>query len=95
MIFSERNCNFPQPKYCQWWMTQLRRWGFTEGAPDYAAVTKQVMRPDIYEETMKELGVTHGGLDEQAEKFFDGGSFDPKADLETYAKSFAIHSLKG
>src|SRR5688500_11724100 len=50
MIFSDRNCNYPQPKFCQWWLTQLRRWGITEGAPDYAAVTKQVMRPDIYED---------------------------------------------
>ncbi|HEV7868250.1 MAG TPA: CmpA/NrtA family ABC transporter substrate-binding protein, partial [Chthoniobacteraceae bacterium] len=33
MIFSERNCNYPQPKYCQWWLTQLRRWGFIEGPP--------------------------------------------------------------
>ena len=95
MIFSERNCNFPQPKYCQWWLTQLRRWGFTDGAPDYEAVTKQVMRPDIYTEAMKEIGFTHGGLDEKPEKLFDGVSFDPKADLETYAKSFAIHSMKG
>lgn len=95
MIFSERNCNYPQPKYCQWWLTQLRRWGFTEGAPDYASVTKQVMRPDIYEETMKELGATHGGQDSMPETLFDGVSFDPTADLETYAKSFAIHSMKG
>ena len=95
MIFSERNCNYPQPKYCQWWLTQLRRWGFTDGAPEYAAVTKQVMRPDIYEEAMKELGVKHGGLDEKPETFFDGGSFDPKTDLEAYAKSFAVHSMKG
>ena len=53
------------------------------------------MRPDIYEETMKELGATHGGQDSMPETLFDGVSFDPTADLETYAKSFAIHSMKG
>jgi nitrate/nitrite transport system substrate-binding protein len=49
MIFSERNCNYPQPKYAKWWLTQLRRWGFTDGAPDYEGVAKRVMRTDIYE----------------------------------------------
>ena len=36
MIFSSRNCNYPQPKYAIWWLTQFRRWGMVEGAPDYA-----------------------------------------------------------
>lgn len=94
MTFSERNCNYPQDKYCLWWLTQLRRWGFTPGAPDYAAVTKQVMRSDIYEEAMKEIGYTHGGADSKPESLFDGSVFDPKGDLEAYAASFAIKSLK-
>ena len=95
MIFSERNCNYPQPKYCQWWLTQLRRWGFTEGAPDYARVVKEVMRPDLYEEAMKEIGYTHGGANENPETFFDGKIFDPKSDLEAYAASFDVKSIKG
>ena len=57
MIFSERNCNYPQPKYAKWWLTQFRRWGMVDGAPDYEGIAKQVMRPDIYEEAMKEIGV--------------------------------------
>jgi len=95
MIFSDRNCNYPQPKFAKWWLTQLRRWGFTEGAPDYEAVTKQVMRPDIYEEAMKEIGYKHGGLSDSVETLFDGSMFDPKSDLEKYAASFAVKSLKG
>lgn len=95
MIFHERNCNYPQAKYCKWWLTQLRRWGFTEGVPDYEAVTKQVMRPDIYEEAMKEIGYAHGGPDDTPETLFDGKTFDPKADLEAYAASFEVKSLKG
>ncbi len=67
MTFSDRNCNYPQPKYAKWWLTQLRRWGFTDGAPDYEAVAKQVMRGDIYEEAMKEIGVTGRALDETPE----------------------------
>ena len=95
MIFSERNCNYPQPKYCKWWLTQLRRWGFTDGAPDYEAVTKQVMRTDIYEAAMKEIGYTHGGMNDDVESMFDGAKFDPKGDLEAFAASFAVKTLKG
>ncbi len=94
MIFSQRNCNYPQPKYAKWWLTQFRRWGLVEGAPDYQGVARQVMRPDIYEEAMKEIGYQHGGLDESAETLFDGVPFDPKADLEGYAAGFAVHSMK-
>lgn len=94
MKFSEVNCNYPQPKYCKWWLTQLRRWGFTEGAPDYEAVTRQVMRTDIYEEAMKEIGYAHSGADDKPESFFDGTTFDPKGDLDAFARSFAINSIK-
>jgi nitrate/nitrite transport system substrate-binding protein len=95
MIFSSRNCNYPQPKYGKWWLTQLRRWGFTDGAPDYEGVAKQVMRTDLYEDAMKEIGYAHGGLSETKETFFDGSVFDPKGDMEAYAASFAVKTLKG
>ena len=58
MHFSKRNCNFPQPKFAKWWLTQFRRWGMVTGAPDYAGVASKVMRGDIYTEAMKEIGVT-------------------------------------
>jgi nitrate/nitrite transport system substrate-binding protein len=94
MTFSDRNCNYPQTKYAKWWLTQLRRWGFTQGAPDYEAVAKQVMRGDLYEDAMKELGVTGRAADETPETLFDGIKFDPKGDLEAYAANFAVKSLK-
>ncbi|HET7541205.1 MAG TPA: CmpA/NrtA family ABC transporter substrate-binding protein [Polyangiaceae bacterium] len=94
MIFSKRNCNYPQAKYSTWWLSQFRRWGMVEGKPDYAGVAKQVMRGDIYEEAMKELGYVHGGANEEPETLFDGVRFDPK-DPEGYAASFAVKSLKG
>ncbi len=95
MHFSKRNCNYPQPKYCKWFLTQHRRWGMTTGAPDYEVITKQVMRTDIYEEAMKEIGYAHGGLNHDKETLFDGVTFDPQGDLEAYAKSFPINNLKG
>jgi nitrate/nitrite transport system substrate-binding protein len=51
------------------------------------------MRTDIYEEAMKELGVTHGGRDDSKETLFDGIEFDPK-EPEKYAAKFSVHSLK-
>ena len=64
------------------------------GTPDYAGVAKQVMRGDLYEEAMKEIGYAHAGASLAPETFFDGKTFDP-ADPEKYAKSFEVHSVKG
>jgi nitrate/nitrite transport system substrate-binding protein len=94
MIFSQRNCNYPQYKYAVWWLTQFRRWGMVSGTPDYEKIARQVMRPDIYEEAMKEMGYSHGGAEEKPETFFDGVTFDPK-NAEGYATSFAVNNLKG
>jgi len=94
MIFSSRNCNYPQLKYAIWFLTQYRRWGMVDGSVDYTGVAKQVMRTDIYEAAMKEIGYTHGGPSMSPEKFFDGKEFDP-AQPEAYAKSFEVNNLKG
>ena len=93
MIFSSRNCNYPQLKYAKWFLSQYRRWGFVDGTVDYDGIAKQVMRPDLYEEAMKEMGVTHGGANTEAETLFDDVKFDP-AKPEEYAKSFPVHSMK-
>jgi len=93
MIYSNRNTNYPHRIYAQWWLTQFRRWGMTKGAPDYTGVAKRVMRPDLYLDAMKELGVKVNVAEEQKITLFDG-VYDGK-DPEKYAKSFAIHSLAG
>ncbi len=95
MHFSKRNCNYPQPSYAKWWLTQFRRWGMVSGAPDYEGVTSKVMRGDIYTEAMKEIGVTDRTQDDSGWEMFDGVKFDPKGDLEAYAKGFPVHSMKG
>ena len=79
----------------KWWLTQFRRWGMVNGAPDYEGVAKQVMRADIYEEAMKEIGYAHGGAEQRRRKRSSTAStFDP-ADPEEYAKGFAVNNLKG
>jgi nitrate/nitrite transport system substrate-binding protein len=93
MHFSRRNCNYPQPKFGVWWLTQFRRWGMVTGAPDYAGITAKVFRTDLYEEAMKEIGYAHGGRSDAPETLI-GGTFDPSKP-EEYAKGFPIHALKG
>jgi len=95
MHFSKRNCNFPQPAYAKWWLTQFRRWGMVTGAPDYEGVASKVMRGDIYTEAMKEIGVTDRTQDDSSWEMMDGVKFDPKGDLEAYAKGFEVKNLKG
>jgi nitrate/nitrite transport system substrate-binding protein len=95
MHFSKRNCNFPQPKYCQWWLTQFRRWGMVASAPDYEGIAKQVMRGDLYTEAMKEIGVSDRAQDDSGWAMFDGMKFDPAGDPEAYAKGFPVHNVKG
>lgn len=94
MIFSQRNCNYPQPKYCTWWLSQFRRWGMVEGPPDYTGIAKRVMRTDLYEEAMKEIGYSHGGPDNRPERLFDGMVFDP-AKPEEFARGFPVANLRG
>ncbi len=91
MIFSDRQCNYPQRIFATWWLTQFRRWGMVKGAPDYAGVSKRVMRPDLYLDAMKELGVATKVAELSKVSLFDG-TFDA-ADPEKYARGFPIHSL--
>lgn len=94
MHFSRRNCNYPQAKYAKWFISQFRRWGMVTGTPDYEGIARRVMRADLYEEAMKEIGYAHGGADLSPETLFDGVTFDP-ANPEAYATGAAVKNLKG
>jgi nitrate/nitrite transport system substrate-binding protein len=92
MIFSDRDCNYPHPAFGKWWLTQFRRWGMVKGAPDYQGVVKRVLRPDLYMDAMREMGVTKKVAEIQKFALWDGIAFDA-ADPEKYATSFPVHSL--
>ena len=92
MIFSQRQCNYPHPAFAAWWLTQFRRWGMVKGTPDYQGVTKRVIRPDIYLEAMKEIGVGPKIAPIQKIALADAPVFDA-AEPEKYARSFAVNSL--
>ena len=91
MIFSQRECNFPQKTFGLWWLSQFRRWGMVKSAPDYQGIISKTMRQDIYLEATKDMGVTTKFKDMQKQTLFDGVTFDP-ADPEKYALSFPVHS---
>lgn len=91
--FNARNCNYPQPKYAVWWLSQFRRWKMLLDVPDYLGVAGRVMRPDFYEAAMQELGVVHGGVDFSPETLFDGATFDP-SEPEEYAAAFDFTALR-
>jgi nitrate/nitrite transport system substrate-binding protein len=93
MTFFDRQTNFPVKSHGAWWLTQFRRWGMVKEAPDYKGIVDRVHRPDIYREVAKEMGIETPRGDAQKETFFDGGVFDPAADPEKYAKSFAVHTM--
>jgi nitrate/nitrite transport system substrate-binding protein len=90
MIFSQRECNFPQKTFGLWWLSQFRRWGMVKTAPDYQGTVSRVLRQDMFREAMKDMGLTSQFKDMQKQTLFDG-VFDP-ADPEKYALSFAVHS---
>ena len=92
MVFSSRECNYPQPAFAMWWLSQFRRWGMVKQAPDYQSVAKRVIRPDIYLEAMKEVGAAPKIADLQKVTLGDGTTFDA-SDPEKYARSFAIHNM--
>jgi nitrate/nitrite transport system substrate-binding protein len=91
MIFSDREWNYPQKAFGLWWLSQFRRWGIVKDVPDYAGVTSKVMRPDLYLQAMKEMGLTPKVTDMQPVKLIDS-MFDPRQP-EQYAKSFAVHNI--
>ena len=52
---------------------------WSTATPDYEGVAKQVMRTDIYEEAMKEIGVhARRPRTTTPETLFDGVAFDPE-----------------
>ncbi|MBI5431898.1 MAG: ABC transporter substrate-binding protein [Planctomycetes bacterium] len=86
--------NYPQAREIKWIVSQLRRWGMFEGEPNYDEIAKKVARADLYEEAMKELGVTPHPRNDGPIKLWDGTVFEHSKAAE-FAKSFPIHNLKG
>ena len=91
MIFSQRNCNYPQKSYGLWWLSQFKRWGMVKGAVAYQPTVNQVLRGDIYAEAMKEMGVKTVAADMMPVKLGDA-TFDPK-NPDAYAMGFPVKNV--
>ena len=63
------------------------------GAPDYEGVAKQVMRHDLYEEAMKEIGYQHGGLSDKPETAVRRRRVRSRQ-ARGVTPGFAVHNLK-
>ena len=75
-------------------MANFRRWGMVEGPQDCAAIARKVCQAEVHAEAMRELGLSVEKQPEGEIRLWDGTTFDA-AKAEEYAKSFAIHDLKG
>ena len=92
MTFFDRNTNFPWKSHGVWWISQFRRWGMVKGAPDYTGIVNKVIRPDIYREVAKEMGVAVPKEDMKKETLFDKVEFDPTKP-EEYVKKFVVSNV--
>jgi len=85
--------NYPQPKFALWWLSQMRRWNMTLGMPNYAGITNRVIRADLHDAALAELGIMSSEPDFEPVALCDGVSFDAK-DPEACARSFAVSPAK-
>ena len=78
MIFSERNCNYPQPKYAVWWLTQFRRWGMVDGD---ARLRGRRQAGDAHRHLRRgdegARRTSTAAANNEPETLFDGVTFDP------------------
>ncbi|TJZ76190.1 CmpA/NrtA family ABC transporter substrate-binding protein [Chitiniphilus eburneus] len=75
-----------------WFLTQLRRWGILETAPDYRAVAREINRVDVFRDAAAMAGASAPTHDMRRSVLNDGRVWDG-SDPEGYATSFALHSL--
>ena len=90
MIFSQRGCNYPQDKYAIWWLTQFRRWGLLQTAPDYQAVAQRINRIDLWKEAAQAVGGITAPTQVMRSSTLIDGKVWTGADPEGYARGFAI-----
>lgn len=83
----------PQPRETKWFMAQLARWGMVGGAIDYDAVASSIMRRDLYESALRDLGVTPEAPIDEPIAFWDGTAFDHRRAAE-HVREYAVHSRK-
>ena len=73
-----------------WFLTQMKRWGMVQTAPDYAAVARQINRIDIYKQAASAVGgISVPAGEMRSSTLFDGKVWDG-SNPAAYADSFAL-----
>ncbi len=55
-VFFANAANFPWRSHAQWFLRQMRRWGYLSGDPDPEAATA-IFRPELYTQAARSLGL--------------------------------------
>lgn len=89
-FFHDGQVNFPYLSDGMWFLTQQKRWGLLDKAPDYLAVAQKVNRIDIY----KQAAAAVGGINLPASAMRSSTLMDGKvwdgSNPAAYADSFAM-----
>jgi len=81
----------PRSADALWFLSQFRRWGLLEVAPDYAAVVAAVQQSALYRQAAQGLGIAIPVDDPAPARLCDGVPWNGQ-DPEGYAASFALRS---
>lgn len=71
-----RAATFPWVSHALWFYSQMVRWRQIESSPEHAAAARATYRPDLYRAALGELATDIPSADMQAERFFDGTTFE-------------------
>lgn len=89
-FFADGAVNYPYLSDAMWFMTQHRRWGLLERAPDYLAVATAVNQTTLYAEAADACGISVPGPC-RSSRLFDGRDWNGEAPASYAASSvFAV-----
>ena len=73
---SADSATFPWGSHALWFYAQMVRWRQIEFSPEYVAAARATYRPDLYRAALGQLATGIPVADVQADRFFDGTTFD-------------------
>ena len=76
---ARHNATFPWVSHALWFYEQMLRWKQIEFAANQVAAVRATYRPDLYRAALESIVPDIPAEDLGIERFFDGGSFDPRS----------------
>ncbi len=90
-FFDEGKVNFPYLSDAMWFLTQFKRWGLLNVAPDYLAISRKVNRIDLYQDAANAMDISIPESPMRASKLIDGTVWNG-SNPDAYANQFDIHA---